>query len=276
MRSIRQRLLLWLLVGLALVLSRIRVCHLPAGRAEINALFDYQLNRPRWRYAIKSADPGVSADPSEGESDLLVQIWDRNRGPALRLAQLAELPFATRQGFTDLLWREQSWRLFALNVGDRIVQNRPADPRAVADERRHRPAQSGTVPAVVTGNGRGDLVRRRRGAATVAPTRRRIRKAAVLTPGAGDVDSTAREITPLIDALNDLLTRIGRTLDTQRQFIADAAHELRTPLNRRPSVKPNWRNDRPSAPNTAGALADLRIGLERATHLVEQLWPWPG
>jgi two-component system OmpR family sensor kinase len=38
------------------------------------------------------------------------------------------------------------------------------------------------------------------------------------------------EVLPLLLALNDLLARLKRALDAQREFIADAAHELRTPL----------------------------------------------
>jgi two-component system OmpR family sensor kinase len=38
------------------------------------------------------------------------------------------------------------------------------------------------------------------------------------------------EVKPLVTALNDLLARLGRALNLQKSFIADAAHELRTPL----------------------------------------------
>ena len=122
MRSIRQRLLLWLLVGLALVLAVSGYATYRQARAEINALFDYQLKQTA--LALRNQNLltlAMSADPSEGESDLLVQIWDRNRGLLYVSRSSRELPFATQQGFTDLLWRNESWRLFALNVGDRIL-----------------------------------------------------------------------------------------------------------------------------------------------------------
>ena len=45
MRSIRQRLLLWLLVGLALVLALSGYATYQQARTEVNTLFDYQLEQ---------------------------------------------------------------------------------------------------------------------------------------------------------------------------------------------------------------------------------------
>jgi two-component system sensor histidine kinase TctE len=38
------------------------------------------------------------------------------------------------------------------------------------------------------------------------------------------------EVMPLVEEVNDLLLRLGKTLDFQNRFIADAAHQLRTPV----------------------------------------------
>ncbi len=38
------------------------------------------------------------------------------------------------------------------------------------------------------------------------------------------------EVSPLVEAINDLLTRLGRSISVQKQFLADAAHQLKTPL----------------------------------------------
>jgi len=78
------------------------------------------------------------------------------------------------------------------------------------------------------------------------------------------------EARPLVTALNRLLARLGRTLDNERRFTADAAHELRTPLAAlkiqtqvaRLAQDPAMRDH---------ALGQIENGVDRATHLVEQL-----
>jgi signal transduction histidine kinase len=58
-------------------------------------------------------------------------------------------------------------------------------------------------------------------AATVGPGRPGIR-----LPMAG----LPREVSPLVETVNAALTRLEKTIETQRKFMAEAAHGLRTPL----------------------------------------------
>jgi two-component system OmpR family sensor kinase len=78
-----------------------------------------------------------------------------------------------------------------------------------------------------------------------------------------------REIAPLAEALNQLLTRLDNLLVNQRQFLADAAHELNTPLA---AVKLQAQLVR-RAPETdrVSALDELDRGIARTSHLVSQL-----
>ncbi len=42
--------------------------------------------------------------------------------------------------------------------------------------------------------------------------------------------NTPEEVRPIIREINELMKRLGKTLDAQQRFVADAAHQLRTPL----------------------------------------------
>lgn len=78
------------------------------------------------------------------------------------------------------------------------------------------------------------------------------------------------EVRPLVTALNRLLARLDRALENERRFTADAAHELRTPLA---ALKVQTQVARLSRDATVRdhALGQIESGVDRATHLVEQL-----
>lgn len=86
-----------------------------------------------------------------------------------------------------------------------------------------------------------------------------------------DINGIAKEISPFILALNKLFARITSMITHERQFISDAAHELRTPLAAlrvQTEVAQLSDDDKVSRER---ALNNLIIGIDRTTHLVDQL-----
>ena len=78
------------------------------------------------------------------------------------------------------------------------------------------------------------------------------------------------EIRPLVDAMNDLLNRLGTALAAQQRFIADAAHQLRTPIAALKSqIEVAQRNQ--GQPEGAATLETLHHAADHATRLVTQL-----
>lgn len=271
MTSIRQRLLLGLLVGLSLVLGIAGYATYRQARAEVNALFDYQLQQAALALRRQNLLAlAIRGEAGEGEGDLLVQIWDRSGGLLYVSRPDWELPFATQPGFADLLWRDQRWRLFALYASDRIVQ--VAQPVRVRLRMSADIALRNLAPFLLLLPGMALVIWFGVGAG-LRPLHRVAADIQQRRPEALEPMTTERlpaEITPLVRALNDLLARLAHTLDTQRQFIADAAHELRTPLTAvRLQAEMAQRATDPA--ERAETLDQLRAGLLRASHLVEQL-----
>ncbi len=84
------------------------------------------------------------------------------------------------------------------------------------------------------------------------------------------INDLPEEVVPLGEALNDLLQRLESAFASERNFIADAAHELRTPLTAvRLQAQLAQRAD--ATDQRSAALTQLLAGVDRASHLVEQL-----
>ena len=78
------------------------------------------------------------------------------------------------------------------------------------------------------------------------------------------------EVLPLVQSLNGLLNRLGHALQTQRAFVADAAHALRTPftaLQLQAQLVERAGDDS----TRAEAITELKLGLKRMTHVIQQL-----
>jgi two-component system sensor histidine kinase TctE len=78
------------------------------------------------------------------------------------------------------------------------------------------------------------------------------------------------EVVPLLDAINDLMQRLGVVLTFQNRFIADAAHQLRTPVaGLKAHIEVALGEE--DLTQTRRALAHLYSGVERMSRLVSQL-----
>ncbi|EGI2008393.1 two-component system sensor histidine kinase QseC [Salmonella enterica] len=79
------------------------------------------------------------------------------------------------------------------------------------------------------------------------------------------------EVRPLVEALNQLFSRIHSMMVRERRFTSDAAHELRSPLAalKVQTEVAQLSGDDPLSRDKA--LTQLHVGIDRATRLVDQL-----
>ena len=92
------------------------------------------------------------------------------------------------------------------------------------------------------------------------------RSQADLRPVTTDVPE---EIQPVVNEINELLNRLGHSLDTQRHFVSDAAHQLRTPIAAlQAQVEATLAE---SEPSTHRQLQGILAAAHRLSHLVEQM-----
>ena len=79
------------------------------------------------------------------------------------------------------------------------------------------------------------------------------------------------EVAPLVDSVNDLLTRLQDSLATQKRFLADAAHQLKTPLAGLRMQADLAQREGTNTEDLKRSLAQIGRSSMRATHTVNQL-----
>lgn len=85
-----------------------------------------------------------------------------------------------------------------------------------------------------------------------------------------DVRDLPTEVRSFALAINRLLGRVGKSMETQRRFVADAAHELRSPLTAL-SLQAERLSAAEMSEPARERLARLRQGIERGRNLIDQL-----
>ena len=239
--------------------------------AETEALFDYLLQQ----MALSLRDQGEIAPDqasafADQKLDFVVQIWSADGRAIYASRAHAQLPARALLGLADVTVNGQAWRTYSVVTGTRVIQ--VAQPREIrrrlaVDAALHSVAPLAAVAPLMA------LLIWWLAAFTLRPlkqvaqaVRERDTSSMAPLPAAGLPD----ELAPLVQSLNDLLGRLGRSLDQQRAFVADAAHELRSPLTAL-KLQLSLLERAGDDAARAGAVKALGEGITRAGWLVEQL-----
>ncbi|MEB0165150.1 histidine kinase dimerization/phospho-acceptor domain-containing protein, partial [Glaciimonas sp. CA11.2] len=272
MRSIRSNLLLWLAVGLTAAILLAGVGLYFQARSEANELFDYQMKQivaslPRQAFSPIDSDHDTVPDLSD---DIMIQIWDNTGVVIYHSHTRSRLPLQAELGFADILQNNAIWRVYSAQIGNTVVQvAQPQRARQIIAAQMAIKTVSplllliplmGLLIWLVIGRGLAPIKR----AAAEVQTRDFHSLAAIEDGG------LPQEIQPLTQALNDLLARLGGAINAQRAFVADAAHELRTPLTAL-RLQVQLAERATTDDDRQASFSDLKRGLERATHLLNQL-----
>ncbi len=283
MKSIRRRLLQRLLIGMVLIASGTGVLLYQHVRSELDELYNAHLHQValfmanEWEHTDHSTlNATFAQSPTKdrwGEEDYLAQLWRRD---GVLLAQQvpattgAKIPLNPKEGLFRKRLINQSWRVYRLDRSNVILQI--AQPEfARTNTIQETSVQLMTplvlqVPLLIL----VAWLSVRKGLKPLQTLSHAIsqRKPEALTPI--DYADQPQELQPLVTTLNELLARLGAALEQQRQFVADAAHELRTPLSVL-QLQLDVLQRVESDDERDQAIVQLRAGLQRTTHLAQQL-----
>lgn len=266
MRSIRRTLLATLLAAVTVVTLAAASLVYGLARQQIDAIFDYQLRQ----LALTLRGPPAAAGGAPEDLDFVLQIWDPTGLKLYDSRPNSGLPPSAQLGFATVRSRTGEWRVYTTELAGLVVQ--VAQPLRVREKLAIAASVRFLAPVLLILPLLGFLVWRAVGR-SLAPLDQLAEAVGSRTPAALEplpVSDAPEEALPLVRSLNDLLQRLRGALDAQRAFVADAAHGLRTPLAALNLQLQLVERATDAAERTA-ALADLRAGLERATHLVQQL-----
>lgn len=271
MNSIRRQLLLWLALGLSAGILLAGLVLYFQAREEANDIFDYQMRQiaaslPRQAFAPIA--PG--RDLPGLDDEIMMQIWNSNGTVIYHSHSTSVMPQQAELGFVDVPGPGGMWRVYSAQIGNTVVQ--VSQPQSARKQVAAQMAIKTVMPLLLSFPLLGALIwiAVSRGLAPVqrAAADVQSRELHTLTPIADQ--HLPQEIRPLTHAFNDLLTRLQHAMQAQRAFVADAAHELRTPLTAL-RLQAQLAERATDEEERRGAFADLKNGLERATHLVHQL-----
>ncbi len=275
-----------------------------ASRHEVQELFDAQLSRSaRLLLSMAVADireghirelqdlllenqlrlevDGEERTPEEDahfegheyEAKLAFQVWDVHGNMLLRSANAPLLPLTSQQpGYSDSIIEGTEWRIFSLWSHDRQYLVTAAERYDVRMELVNAIAIRLVLPFVIllpilawllwmaVGHGLAPLQR----------IAREVQSRDEHFLDSIDESNAPDEVKPLLHALNRLFDKLADSLEKERRFTSDAAHELRTPLA---ALKTHAQLalSAPSCEESQHALKQVIKGVDRASHVVDQL-----
>ena len=209
-------------------------------------------------------------DHEVSKGSLIVQIWD-GQGRLLATSYPAlVVPLQAENGFEDLQFGTRHWRSYAIHTPERTVQS--VQCLEFRDMVINKQAFQAGLPiallipvcAWILWFGACRAMSRLERLARVVAAQDENTISELPTKG------VPSEVSPLVIAVNRLLTRLRDAFASQRRFVQDAAHELRTPITAMTLQLENLKAC-PMDAETAAQVSQFEAGLKRTKRLIEQL-----
>src|SRR5471032_1362854 len=254
-------------VAVAQSLSTYQLC-----RTGMSALLDLRLEQValRMRGDLADAIPSAPARGSQPARDIVITIRKPGTDVPLRSTEPSlSLPESAPAGFSSENVNGERWRIYTLRQDESMIQ--VAQRSSVRDELVREAALTTLWPTLIL----LPLVL----FAVVVIVHRTLRRLTPLGQAAQSIDAAhlqplpvtgvPGEVLPFVESINRMIARLAQVIESEREFIADAAHELRTPLT---ALQLQADNLQPHIyPGNQERFKELRSGIARSGALITQL-----
>ena len=273
MTSLRKALLMWLVPVFLVVAVFTSVWTYYMFGSMVSWFMDSQMQVLADSHTAETIGPPALRPLTEhhvAKGGQIVQIWDAQGGLITTSYPSLVVPLQAADGFTDIKFGTRHWRIYAIHTPERTVQ------AIQCLEFRHdvigkQALQAGLPIALLIPISAWLLwfaaCRAMSKLETVARAAAAQDENTIVELPTKDVPT---EISPLVIAVNRLLTRLRDAFASQRRFVQDAAHELRTPITAMTLQLENLKAC-PMDSETAAQVSQFEAGLKRTKRLIEQL-----
>ena len=241
-----------------------------AAHNEASDLFDYQLQQIALSLRDQTFQGSAEALASDESLDYVIRVWNQTGLTIYSSRRHQSMPELTRLGYSTADSDEGEWRIFAIQYHGMTIA--VAQPMRVRNQLATDAAWRTLKPFLLLLPALALIcwLLVSRGLQPLAQLAQSLKARSPESLDPLHEPNVPDEVAPLVGSLNDLLARLKVARDAQRAFVADAAHELRSPLT---ALQLQLQLVERAESDTARsqALADLKHGLQHATHAVQQM-----
>jgi two-component system OmpR family sensor kinase len=270
--SLRNNLIIALAVLVSVVAIAQSVSTYQLCRTGMSALLDLRLEQVamRMRGDLADAIPSAPARGSQPSRDIVITIRKPGANVPLRSTEPSlSLPASAPAGFSSEMVNGERWRIYTLRRDASVIQ--VAQRSSVRNELVRETALTTLWPTLIL----LPLVL----LAVVLIVHRTLRRLTPLGQAAQSIDAAhlnplpvtgvPGEVLPFVESINRMIARLAQVIESEREFIADAAHELRTPLT---ALQLQADNLQPHiVAGNQERFQELRNGIARSGMLIGQL-----
>jgi len=266
----------WLIV---VILTRSETAH------EIEELFDAQL----------SQDAGIIFDTSinaiqqnillskvlpkthfghKYENKISFQIWNGDE-MLFRSRNAPNTKFSSRNGYTDVTYKQKKWRVFATLKNFGLVNYTiiTAEEHEIRNELLNEILLRSIAPLIVALPFLIFFLHLaiKSGLSPIQEVASKVESKNTMDFSPVQVDRVPKEIQVVIVALNKLLKRLKVSFDKERRFTMNAAHELRTPIAALQVQAQVAKGSIDNKVQLTNAIEKILIGTQKSAHLIGQM-----
>ena len=272
MTSLRKSMLMWLVPAFLAVALVTSVCTYFMFGNMMSWFMDSQMSVLADSHATETLGPPTLRPLTEHQlhkGGTIVQIWDGQGGLLASSYPSLAVPLQKTDGFADVEVASQRWRVYSVRAPGRVVQGiQNLDFRAMVTNKQALQAGLSIALLIPVAAWLIWFAACR----AMANVEKVVKAAAAQDENSiGELPTDVpAEISPLVMAVNRLLTRLRDAFALQRRFVQDAAHELRTPITAMTLQLENLKTHAMD-PETTAQVAQFDAGLKRMKRLIEQL-----